>query len=118
MNQRDSHNDLGAVRIHKNVVASIAASAALETEGVKAIGADLKNRVLEILVNKKFSGSINVEFDRNEEVKIDIPLVIKYGYNIPAVAAKAQENIRQALEKMTNLSIKDVNINVQAIERG
>jgi len=118
MDQRDSHNDLGAVKIHKNVVSSIARAAALETDGVKAIGIDLKNRALEILINKKLSGSVKVEFDRNEEVKIDIPLIIKYGYNIPAVAAKAQENIRLALEKMTNLSIKDINVNVQGIERG
>ncbi len=118
MEPRNSHTDLGAVKIHKNVISSISASAALETEGVRAIGTNLTSRALEFLTNKTSSGAVNVEFDRNDEVKIDIPLIIKYGYNIPTVAAKAQENIRAALEKMTNLSIKDINVNIQGIERG
>jgi uncharacterized alkaline shock family protein YloU len=59
-----------------------------------------------------------VEFDKNGEVKVEIPLIIKYGYNIPEVAAKVQENIRNNLEKMTNLLIKDINVNIQAIEKG
>ena len=45
-------------------------------------------------------------------------MVIKYGYNIPDTAARVQENVRQALEKMSNLSVKDINVNVQGIERG
>jgi uncharacterized alkaline shock family protein YloU len=73
--------------------------------------------VLEMIGKKNYS-AIGVEFDKNGEVKVEIPLVIKYGYNIPSVADKVQENIRNALEKMTNLSIKDININIQGIERG
>jgi uncharacterized alkaline shock family protein YloU len=60
--------------------------------------------------------AIKVEIDKNEEVKVEIPLVIKYGFNIPDIANKVQENVRNALEKMTNLSIKDIDINVQGIE--
>jgi uncharacterized alkaline shock family protein YloU len=47
-----------------------------------------------------------------------VPLIIKYGFNIPEIASKVQENVRNALEKMTNLSIKDIHINIQSIERG
>ena len=117
MHREDSRTDLGMVRIHKNVIASIASLAAVEIEGVKRTGGDFKSGLLE-LVGKKPLSAIKVEFDKNEEVKLEIPIVIKYGFNIPEVANRVQENIRNALEKMTNLSIKDININVQAIERG
>ncbi|MFC1804737.1 Asp23/Gls24 family envelope stress response protein [Candidatus Omnitrophota bacterium] len=117
MHKEDTSTDLGNIRIHKNVVASVASLAATEIEGVKRIGGDFKSGILE-LIGKKPNHSIKVEIDKNDEVRVDIPLVIKYGANIPEVANSVQENVRYALEKMTNLLIKDVNINVQAIERG
>lgn len=117
MNRDESQTDLGTVRIHKNVIASIAALSANEIEGVKRVGGDFKSGVLE-LIGKKSTAAIKVEFNKNNEVKLEIAIVIKYGFNIPEVAALVQDNVRSALEKMTNLSVRDININVQAIEKG
>jgi uncharacterized alkaline shock family protein YloU len=117
MHREESRTDLGTIRIHKNVIASIASLAATEIQGVKRVGGDLKSGFLE-LIGKKTSIAIKVEIDKNEEVRITVPLIIKYGFNIPDIANKVQENVRNALEKMTNLLIKDININVQGIERG
>ena len=117
MHREESRTDLGTIKIHKNVIASIASLAATEIQGVKRVGGDLKSGFLE-LIGKKTSIAIKVEIDKNEEVRITVPLVIKYGFNIPDIANKVQENVRNALEKMTNLLIKDININVQGIERG
>lgn len=117
MNREETRNELGVVRIHKNVIASISSIASSEIEGVKKVGSDLKSGLLELIGQKSFS-AIKVEISKNEEVKVEIPLIIKYGYNIPEVADRVQENVRRALEKMSNLSIKDINVNVQGIERG
>lgn len=117
MRQEESRNDLGTIKIHNNVIASIAAITALEIPGVKRIGGSFKSGLLE-LVGKKFLYSIKVDLNKNDEVKVEIPLVIKFGFNIPDIANKVQEAVRSALEKMTNLSIKDIDINVQGIERG
>ncbi len=117
MHKEESQTDLGNIRIHKNVIASIASIAAVEIEGVKRIGGDFRSGILE-LIGKKALMAIKVNIDKNDEIRLEVPLVIKYGFNIPDIANKAQENIRNALEKMTNLSIKYININVQSIERG
>lgn len=117
MTNEESRTGLGAIRIYKNVIASIAAIAALEIEGVKKVSGNFKTSILE-LIEKKPVYAVNVEFDKSGEAKIDIPIIIKYDYNIPETANKVQENVRNALEKMTSLSIKEININVQAIERG
>jgi uncharacterized alkaline shock family protein YloU len=117
MHKEESRTDLGNIRIHKNVIASIASIAAVEIEGVKRIGGDFRSGLLE-LIGKKALLAIKVDIDKNDEIRLEVPLVIRYGFNIPDMANKAQENIRNALEKMTNLSIKYININVQGIERG
>lgn len=116
MKNGDSRTDLGAIRIHKDVIASIASLASLEIEGVKKIGGDLKASIYELFGKKQQKG-IHVEIDRNEEVIIRVPIVVKYGYNVTEIARKAQENIQQSLEKMTNLTLKEININVQKIEK-
>ena len=117
MHKEESQTDLGKIRIHKNVIASIASIAAVEIEGVKRIGGDFRSGILE-LIGKKALTAIKVDIDKNDEIRLEVPLVIKYGFNIPDIANKAQENIRNSLEKMTNLSIKYININIQSIERG
>lgn len=117
MQRDESRNELGVVRIHSNVIASISSVAASEIEGVKKVGKNLRSNLMELVGQKSFS-AIKVDINKNEEVKVEIPLIIKYGYNIPDICIKVQENVRAALEKMTNLSIKDININVQGAERG
>ncbi len=119
MSERDeTRNEIGtAIRIHDNAIASIAAIAAMDVEGVKGIEKGLKAGFLAIISGGRV-GPIRVERDKNDEIIISVPVIIKYGYNVPEVAGKVQENIRQALEKMINFSIKDINVNVQGIERG
>lgn len=117
MHKEESRTDFGIIRIHDNVIASIAAVAATEIEGVKAIGSNFRIGILEFLEKKSVS-AIKVEKDKNAEITILIPLIIKYGFNIPEIANRVQESVRNALEKMTNLSIKDINVSVQGVERG
>ncbi|MEW6171073.1 MAG: Asp23/Gls24 family envelope stress response protein [Candidatus Omnitrophota bacterium] len=112
-----TRTDFGTIRIHKKVIASIASIASLEIEGIKRVGGDLKSTFYEILGKKNYGG-IKVEIDKNEEVKITVPIVVKYGFNVPEVATRVQENIRRAVEKMTDVSLKDIDISIQAIERG
>jgi len=117
MREEGSQTDLGNIRIHKNVIASIASLAAVEIDGVKRIGGDFRTGVLE-LIGKKSLMAIKVDFDKNGEIRLEVPVVIKYGFNIPDTANRVQENIKSALEKMTSLSIKYINVNIQSIERG
>lgn len=116
MRKENTDTDLGAIRIHTNVISSIAAIAAAEIDGVKRIGNNLQSGMLELL-GKKSSGAIKVELDKNEEVRIEIPLIIKYGYKVPDIAARVQENVRSAIEKMTDLSVRTVDIKVKGIEK-
>jgi len=116
MRAEETRNELGVVKIHENVIASISAHAASEIEGVKRVGR-VKEGFMD-LFKQKNAGPIKVEINKNEEVLVNLPLIITYGYNIPEVSARVQENVRLALEKMSNLSIKEININVQGIERG
>lgn len=108
--------DLGAVRIHKNVIASIASIAALEIEGVKQVGKIVSFDVRHLL-GLNSSKAIKVEFGKNDDIELEIPIVIKYGCNIPEIAERLQENIRQAVEKMVDRIPRNISINIQGVEK-
>lgn len=112
----NSKIDLGYVKIHKDVLASIASTAAMEVEGVKQIynktGLDIGD-----LLGIKNIKRILVDFGKNDKICIEIPIVVKYGYNIPEIAERVQENIRSAMEKMLDKTPKDININIRGIEK-
>ena len=116
MFREEARTDQGMVRIHKNVIASIASIAASEIEGVKRVETDFKSGFFHMF-GRNPRGRIKVEIFKNEWIKISIPLVVRYNFNIPEIASKVQENVRSALEKMTDINIKDVEINIKGIEK-
>lgn len=108
--------ELGEVKIHKGVIASIAMEATTQIPGVQRVGKDLKTYLFELL-GKKDATAIKIDFDKNNEATVTIPVVVKYNYNIPDIAAKVQENVKLAIESATSITIKDVNVNIQEIEK-
>ncbi|OGX30568.1 MAG: hypothetical protein A3G37_00790 [Omnitrophica WOR_2 bacterium RIFCSPLOWO2_12_FULL_46_30] len=112
----DSKTDLGTVKIHQKVIASIATIAALEIEGVKEIARVADFDICKFL-GLKNSKSIKVEFSKNGQINLEIPLVVRYGYNIPEISESVQESVRGALEKMVDKSPRYITINIQGIEK-
>lgn len=114
--KKETKTQLGSIRIHQDVIASIASTAAIQTEGVAAIGTTLTAKLYS-LIGKKNGPGISVEIDKNGEISIEVPVIAKYGIYIPDLAGRVQDNISSALEKMTDSVIKDINVNIQGIER-
>jgi uncharacterized alkaline shock family protein YloU len=108
--------DLGSIQIHKYVIADIAANAIADVKGLKLAGSDIVGTIQELLGIKKYP-AISVCVDKNNQVSIDVKVVIEYGLSIPDVAAKAQDLIREAIERAADIDLKDVNINIRGIER-
>ena len=113
----DDKTEFGTIKIHNNVIASVAYLAALEIEGVSRICNDLTSTVLNMIGKKTKSGGIDVKTDKPDGIAITIPLIVKYGYNIPDVAQKVQEKVKASVEEMTDLSLKDIVIKIKGVER-
>ncbi|MCM8763229.1 MAG: Asp23/Gls24 family envelope stress response protein [Candidatus Omnitrophica bacterium] len=116
MMKEESFSDLDTFKINARAIAQIASLAVGEIEGVRCATQDLKAVFSHIFGCKEHEG-IKVKFDKNNEAKIRISLIVKYGYNIPQIAAKVKDNVYHALEKMAGISIKEIDINVSGVER-
>ncbi len=110
-------SDMGLVKIHENVIASIARKAACSVNGVIRIaGSPLVDNIAEIIGNRKIGDrSIAIEIN-GDKVAIEVKLNISYGSHLPTVAANVQSAIMQEVEKMTGMTVTNVNVIVQDLD--
>ena len=106
--------DIGTVRIADDVVAMIAAFAALDVEGVACMPGDVTREMISKGGMKNIAKSGKVDVTR-EGVKADLSVIVEYGYNIPATSSRVQKRVKNAIEEMTGLVVIDVNIHISGI---
>ena len=112
-----SRVDLGSIQVHKKAIADIAASALAEIDGVSLPAPNLVSKAKEILGYRSIPGII-VTVDKGNQVSIELRVLVRYGINIPDIARQIQELVRTAVERTIDISLKDINVNVQGIEKG
>ena len=107
-------NGLGSVRIADEVVSVIAGLAATEVEGIEGMSGGIVGGIAEMLGRKNFAKGVKVEVGE-KEAAVDLYVIVRYGVRIPDVAIATQENVKQAIETMTGLSVVEVNVHVQGV---
>lgn len=110
-------SDMGLVKIHENVIAAIARKAACSVNGVIRIaGSPLVDNIAEIIGNRRI-GDRSIAIDiSGDAVAIEIKLNISYGSHLPTVAANVQAAIMREVEKMTGMTVTNVNVIVQELD--
>ena len=102
--------DLGSVQIRNDVIASIAALAAREVEGVLGIWqGPFWLRLLPA------GAGVRVE-TQDQEVRLWVDLVAEYGVNLPQAALEVQDRVRERVEQMTHLAAVEVHVSVHQIK--
>ncbi len=105
---------IGSVKIADDVVAMIAGIAAAEVDGVAAMAGNVPTEFMSKVGVKNLKKGVKVEV-LNKVVKVDLALIMEYGYNIPATSQKVQEKVKNAIENMTGLEVSDVNIRIAGV---
>lgn len=101
---------IGEVQIADEVVAVIAGLAATEVKGVVTTANELAGK----FGKKNLSKGIKVLVSP-DSVSVDMALTLDYGYGIPDTAKQVQEKVKLAIENMTGLLVKDVNIRIAGV---
>ena len=59
--------------------------------------------------NKKSGVSLYIEKDG---VYVDVSVAVQYGYNVPELAYRIQQTIKQSVENMTHYKVAEVDVHV------
>lgn len=114
MTEKGTKTDLGAVKIRNGVISAIASVAALEVEGVIETKKGEAREMFRIFGKKSFQRGVRVTLS-NSKIKLSISIIVEYGAKILEIAKMVQENVKKSVEKMTGLSLIEVNINIRGI---
>ena len=109
-------NELGNVNISQEVVATIAELVVSEIEGVSSlVGGKSKNEIIKFFQSVSSGGKgIDVEVGETE-CTIDLYIVAKMGYPLPALAGEIQTKVVKAITETTGLKVQEVNVYIQKI---
>ena len=102
----------GSLQISTEVIGKIARCAALEIEGVAEVSCGKQNRKVKDLLeraNVQSPVTVTVEM-RDGTAEITLEIVAAFGARIPAVAEKVQENVKSAVQNMTNVTVSRVDL--------
>jgi len=70
---------------------------------------DVHKKVKELLAAASIQPPVTGEM-RDGTAELTLNLVVKFGAKIPAVAEKVQENVKSAVQNMTNVTVSRVNL--------
>ena len=111
-----NENPNGTVSFATEVVATIAGLAATEVDGVASMispssgFADMFSRKS----NRNLTKGVRIDLEDNR-VSVDVTITVDYGSPIPDVARNIQENVKKAIETMSGLDVKNVDVHVTGI---
>ena len=104
----------GIIRISDDVVATIAGLAAMETPGIAGMSGGMSEGLAKLLTGKNVQKGVTVEVGQ-VEAAIDLRVIVQFGVKIHEVCHDLQQNVREALENMTGLTVVEVNVKVEGV---
>ncbi len=104
----------GMIRISDDVVSTIAGLAALETSGVAAMSGGISEGLAKRLSGKQVQRGVTVEVGQLEAA-VDLRIIVQYGSKIHEVCRELQENVKEAVENMTGLTVVEINVKVEGV---
>ena len=98
LNSKDGQS--GKVVYNAGIVYNIVALAVAEVEGAMPVQ------------GKKSGISLYLEKDG---IYADVSVVVKYGYNVPELAYRIQQSVKQSVENMTDYKVAQVDVHIQDV---
>src|SRR5579859_8027945 len=100
----------GSVRVANEVIASIAAMAAQEIEGVVAMDDASARHFGDWIKRQTVHRGVRVVVDAERAIHLDVFLTVDSASVVSEVASTAQANVVEAVERMLGLEVAEVNV--------
>lgn len=100
----------GSVMISEDVVSTVVENTLTEIDGVVKGGT-------EVIGKKSWGKGIRIHIEDDDTLTIGCNIIVRYGESVIKVAQTVQEAITAAVESVTGVKVKDVDVNVCGILR-
>ncbi len=106
---------LGSVRVANEVIASIAALAACEIEGVAGMDAAAARHFGDWVRRQTAHRGVRVHIEADRSIHLEVFITVDAEAKLADVANQVQGNVVEATERMLGLEVGEVNVFVSSI---
>ena len=111
----DTPSDLGVIKIHDNVLASLVSRAVLGVKGVSRLAGSAIMDNLAGMVGSH-SRAIEIIKENDDKIKIMVKVNLYFDTVIPKVAMDIQRQVIEQVEKAAGLTVSAVDVIVQQLD--
>ncbi|MBQ2840109.1 MAG: Asp23/Gls24 family envelope stress response protein [Oscillospiraceae bacterium] len=109
------NNDKGSIEITNDVFTVVAGDAATNCFGVRGMAdRSVKDGIVRLLKRENMSKGVKVTFE-NDKVNIDVHIIVEHGVNITAICESIINEVRYNVERVTRVTVGNVNVKVDSI---
>ncbi len=112
--KNEDNRNKGKITLDRNILVSIINLAAKEINGVESV-CNRHRPLIKKLLNK-YDDGVEIKFEKNGALTIDVYINIYIGFNVPDIAYRVQENIRNSLATMVALKPMKINVHIMDVE--
>lgn len=109
------NGSLGAVRVANEVIASIAALAASEIEGVEGLDEAAARHFGDWVRRQSAHRGVRVHIETDRSIHLEVFITVESDAKLADVAASVQANVVEATERMLGLEVGEVNVFVSSV---
>ncbi|TMF97397.1 MAG: Asp23/Gls24 family envelope stress response protein [Chloroflexi bacterium] len=109
------NGSLGAVRVANEVIASIAALAACEVEGVEGMDEAAARHFGDWVRRQAAHRGVRVHIEGDRSIHLEVFITVDSEARLADVAAAVQANVVEATERMLGLEVGEVNVFVSSV---
>ncbi len=107
-------NPLGEIKVSAEVIEVIVSFATLEIDGVYGMRKDLTSDIRTMFGRNEHTKGVSLNVDEFG-TEVDIYCYFDYGVNVPKLAVKIQQNVKEQVYHMTEIEIDEVHVHIVGI---
>lgn len=105
------------VKVADDVIAMISGIAAASVDGVASLGDGVTFKAVPFIGSKNLKKGVTIEkCDNGKEIKVNISMVLKQDSDLKSTCVSIQEKVKEAVESMLDLKVKEVTVRVAKID--
>ena len=110
------HSEQGEISVSSAVFSNITGRAATNCFGVKGMAyRSMTDGLVHLLRREAMSKGVNVIYNEDESISIELHIIVENGVNIPAVCRSIMNEVRYVVNKNTGAEVRAVDVFVDSM---
>jgi len=105
-------DEKGSINICQNVVAVIAAAAAVDNDGVHGLYQSPGRELTTVSSKKGISKGVKISLDDDSNITVDVSLIANMGFPVNEVGEAVQKAVKNAIEEAVGATVNAVNVSI------